>query len=78
LPEMTLRGLILSRYRSIRAFANDIGWSPQKAARIISGTQTANIEQVVEMSKKLGIDTSEKLVQYFFTPIIYKTQQNNT
>ena len=48
--EMTLRGLIFSKFRSISAFADEIGWPRGKASRIANGSQQpskAYMEQLI-------------------------------
>lgn len=51
----TLRGLMFSRYPSISAFAEAIGWSRGKASRIANGTQQPSKEDMEEMIKLLDI-----------------------
>lgn len=51
----TLRGLVFSKYPSISAFAEAIGWSRGKASRIANGTQQPSKEDMEELIKLLEI-----------------------
>ena len=39
---VTLRGLVFDRYRTIADFADAIGWDRNKAVRILNGKQEPN------------------------------------
>lgn len=50
--ELNLRGLILSKYRTISEFAQAIGWERGKASRIVNETQQptkADMEQMIDL-----------------------------
>lgn len=63
--KVNLRGLILSKFRSVNDFAKQIGWSRNKAARIIdriqepSGTEMTQIAELLELSQ-------ERFMEIFF------------
>lgn len=63
---MTLRGVAISQYRSIGKFANAIGWTRNKASRIINGVQAPSVDDVEKMAICLHIDTQEVFMQIFF------------
>ncbi len=53
--ELTLRGIILSKYHSISDFAIDIGWPRGKASRIANGTQQPSKGDMEQMIRVLEI-----------------------
>lgn len=63
---LTLRGIVLSRFRTIGAFANAIKWKRTKASRIINGSQTPNVEDVQSIAECLHIDTQDLFMKIFF------------
>lgn len=61
---ITLRGLVLSRYKSVSDFASAIGWQRNKAARIINGSQEPDTEEMKQLAKLL--DMSQSLFMNIF------------
>lgn len=53
--EMTLRGAVFTKYRTISDFANAIGWERGKASRIINGQQQPSKGDMEQMISLLGI-----------------------
>jgi len=51
-----LKGLVLKKYFSIGAFANDIGWSRNKSSRIVNGIQNPSVDDIVDLTKSLELD----------------------
>ena len=72
---VTLRGVILSRYKTIGAFAKAIGWKRTKASRIINGVQDPDMTDIQEITKLLEIKTQETFIDIFFAPL--STMWNN-
>lgn len=64
-----LRGLVLSRFKSISSFAIVIGWKRTKASRIINGTQKPDIQDIQDLTKCLDIDTISLFMSIFFAPL---------
>ena len=64
--ENQIRGAVFSKYNSITAFANDIGWKRNKASRIINGVQRPNAEDIEQIAKCLNITDPSKFVSIFF------------
>ena len=56
---MQFRGLVYSKYRSIAAFSDSIGWTRQKGSNIVNGVTEPSIDDVDKMSKALGISFEE-------------------
>lgn len=69
---LTLRGAVLSKFKSISEFARAIGWKANKASRIINGVQTPSVDEIIEMSECLGIDSPEVFIQIFFSSMSTK------
>lgn len=61
-----LRGAIFSKYPSISSFADDIGWTRQKASRIANGLQRPGVEEIEAMARLLGIDNADEFLEIFF------------
>lgn len=63
---ITFRGLIYSRYKSIAAFAEAIGWTRQKATNIVNGAQEPSLNDVNKVAKALELEFAD--VAKFFLP----------
>ena len=63
---MTLRGAVLSKYKTIGEFSEAIGWKRNKSSRILNGIQTPSADEIEEITKCLGINTAEDFMQLFF------------
>ena len=63
---ITFRGLIYSRYKSIAAFAEVIGWTRQKATNIVNGAQEPSLSDVNKVAKALEMEFAD--VAKFFLP----------
>lgn len=61
-----LRGAIFSKYSSISSFADDIGWTRQKASRIVNGLQRPGAEEIEQMARLLAIDNADDFMEIFF------------
>lgn len=48
-----LRGKVYSRFKSITAMARTLGWTKQKASRIVNGLQEPTIDDVKSLSDAL-------------------------
>lgn len=59
-----LRGKVYSRFRSISAMARALGWTKQKASRIISRKQEPTIDDVKSLSVALG-ESLEEVALFF-------------
>ena len=63
---MTYRGLVFSKYKNISEFASAIGWSRNKASRIINGIQEPDANDMEKMAEVLDIKTPEAFISIFF------------
>ena len=63
---MTYRGLVFSKYKNISEFASAIGWSRNKASRIINGIQKPDANDMEKMAEALDIKTPEAFMGIFF------------
>lgn len=64
--ENKIRGAVFSKFPSILAFSSSIGWTRQKASRIVNGVQRPSAEDMEEMAKLLGINNSDDFMNIFF------------
>ena len=58
------RGLVYSRFKSIAAFSDAIGWTRQKGSNIVNGVTVPSLDDVDKMAKALGL-TFEETAQFF-------------
>ena len=76
---ITLRGLILSKYRTIGEFSDAIGWKRNKAGRIIRGEQELSMSDIVKITDILGIEDMRLFGNIFFPQLSTKwTSANRT
>lgn len=66
MEQMTFRGLIYSRYKTIADFARAIGWTRQKATNIVNGTQEPSLDDIDKMAKAMEMSLDE--TARFFLP----------
>ena len=59
MEQMTFRGLVYSKYKSIADFAQAIGWTRQKATNIVNGLQEPSLDDTNKMAKALGVSLEE-------------------
>jgi len=76
--ELTLRGLVFSKYKNINEFANAIGWNRNKASRILSEAQELNAQDIQEITQCLEINSIQLFMQIFFNSLstMYTFDQN--
>ena len=61
-----IRGAVFNKYGSITEFANAIGWSRNKASRIVNLDQTPTAEDIEQMAVCLDTVVPEKFMSVFF------------
>ena len=66
---ITLRGVVMSKYKTIGEFAKAIGWKRNKASRIINGVQDPDITDMEQLARTLDIKTQEDFIRIFFAPL---------
>ncbi len=64
--EDTIRGLVYGRFKSIRKFADAIGWDRTKACNIINGRREPRISEIQEMARVL--ETPVEMIAHIFLP----------
>lgn len=72
---MTLRGLIYSRYDNEADFARYLGWSRQRLNKIVNG-KIPNIEELNAIAKGLNVPVSDAIL--FFLPAQSPNEQQIT
>ena len=77
---ITLRGAVMSKYRAISSFADEIGWKRNKASRIINGVQEPTTQDIQEITKCLEINSVDIFLQIFFPPMttLWSCEEGNT
>ena len=66
---ITLRGAVMSKYRTISSFADEIGWKRNKASCIINGVQEPTSQDIQEITRCLEINSVDIFLQIFFSPM---------
>lgn len=69
---MGYRSLVLGKYKSIAEFADAIGWSRNKASRIVNGVQEPDANEMEQMAELFGIKTAEQFMNIFFANLSTK------
>ena len=69
--EMTIRGVVFSKFDTISDFASAIGWQRNKAARIINAKQDPSKKDMEEMIQTLNIP-AESIAPIFFGSMFIK------
>jgi len=60
-----LRGAVLSRYPSIKMFADALKWDRKKASRIVNRIQTPTVNDMYKMANLLSVRDSDTFVRLF-------------
>ena len=64
--ENPIRGAVFNKFSSITEFADAIGWSRNKASRIVNGDQIPTAEEIEKMALCLDKTSPEKFMPVFF------------
>ena len=64
--EMTLRGVVVSKFGSVSKMAKALHWSNGKARRIVRGDQLPNANDIEDMAAALEIESADEFVRVFF------------
>ncbi len=64
--EMTLRGVVVSKFGSVSKMAKALHWSNGKARRIVRGEQLPNANDIEDMAAVLEIENAVEFVRVFF------------
>ena len=66
---ITLRGVVMSKYKTSGECAQAIGWKRNKASRIVNGIQDPDITDMELLARTLDIKTQEDFIRIFFAPL---------
>ena len=64
--ENPIRGAVFKKFSSITEFADAIGWSRNKASRIVNGDQVPDANDIEKMAICLDTISAEKFMPVFF------------
>lgn len=70
--QISLKGLVASKFGSAGKFAEAVGWSGRKARDIVSGRQQPTIRDMEKMADVLGIESEEDFCSIFFKSLSTK------
>lgn len=74
---ITLRGLVLSKYRTITDFSNAIGWKRNRSGRILRGEQELSMNDIIDLTLTLDIDDRDLFDNIFFPQLSTKWTNRN-
>jgi len=63
--ENSLRGTVLTKFKSVTAFANAMHWDRKKASRIVNRQQKPTAHDMEEMARCLDIHDADSFVRIF-------------
>lgn len=63
---VNLRGIALSKFKTVGQFAEYMGWSRSKTTRILNGVQEPDSGDIELLVEKLPIKTPDLFMQIFF------------
>lgn len=64
---MTLRGRIISMFKTLDRFAEEIGWSHRKVSYIVNGKQEPTARDIEEMCTVLKVELPEDFRALFLS-----------
>lgn len=64
--QVTLKGLVISKYGNAGKFGEALGWSGRKARDIVSGRQMPDAREIEQMAEALNIVIPSDLKAIFF------------
>lgn len=70
--ENQIRGAVFSKFSNITSFANAIGWSRNKASRILNGVTEPSANDIEQMAVCLNILDAATFVSIFFPALSTK------
>ena len=66
MPDISLKGMIISKCGSVAKFADELGWKYSKASRIANGRQDPTATDIKSMVRLFGIQLPELFCSIFF------------
>lgn len=63
--QMGYRGIVFAKFKNITEFAEAVGWSRNKASRIVNGVQEPNANEMEQMANVLGVKSPEEFAAIF-------------
>lgn len=54
-----LRGEIVAQYKSQKAFAEQLGWHPNKVSKLMTGKYKPDTDEVASITKVLGLSEGQ-------------------
>ena len=64
--EISLKGVVVSKYGSVSKLAREISWSERKARDIINGRQQPTAKEMEQMAAALDVTTASEFMRLFF------------
>lgn len=61
-----IRGAVFKKFSSITEFADAIGWSRNKASRIVNGSQIPTADDITQMAICLDTVNADTFISIFF------------
>lgn len=70
--ENPIRGAVFSKFNSISAFAKAIGWTRNKASRIVNLVTEPSVADMEKMAEVLNISDPDRFLSIFFPAMTTK------
>ena len=70
-----LRGLVLTRFRSISEFARELNWDRKKASRIVNRVQDPTVADMEQMAAALKVLDPTVFCRVFLPNLFYKVEK---
>lgn len=67
MEDMNLRGLVVSKYGSISAFARKVNWSTRKARDVVTGHQNVTLADAEIIAEALGAKSAKEFASLFLS-----------
>lgn len=64
--ENPIRGAVFSKFSSISSFAKAIGWTRNKASRIVNLVTEPSVDDMEKMAEVLNISDADRFMSIFF------------
>ena len=59
MEDISFRGVVYGKFKTIADFSNCIGWTRQKGTNIVNGITEPSLDDVDKMAKALGMSFEE-------------------
>ena len=73
--ENALRGAVLAKYPSIKAFSDSMKWDRKKGSRIVNRVQKPTADDMEKMAILLNVQDADSFIRIFFPSVSTKWEK---